>query len=245
MGHQVLLNCKLYLGGFDLSGDLNALGLSWEAETVDDSTFGSGTTRAFLGGLKRILAQHAGHNQYGTNLVDEVLFNRIGVVNQPMTIAPLTGAEGEPAYAFQSSLSRYSPIGGAVGTAADFDVTGEASGTPLIRGTIAHNATRTATGNGTAFNLGAVGAAQKLYAALHVLAVGGTATPTLTVKVQSDDASGFASPTDRITFTAATAIGAQWATPVPGSITDAWWRATWTISGTTPSFLFVVLAGIQ
>lgn len=243
MAHQVLTNCKLYLGGFDFSGDLNALGLSWEAEAVDDSTFGAGT-RTNLGGLKRILAQHAGHVQYGTNLVDEVLFGQLGTANLPMTIAPLTGAEGEAGYSFLSELSRYTPLKGAVGQAADFDVAAEASGSPLIRGTLVHNATRTVTGNGTAFNLGAVGAAQKLYAALHVLAVAGT-TPSLTVKVQSDDANGFASPTDRITFAAATAIGAQWATPVPGSIADTWWRATWTISGTSPSFSFVLLTGVQ
>jgi len=63
--------------------------------------------------------------------------------------------------------------------------------------------------------------------------------------VQSDDAQAFLSPTDRITFAQATAIGAQWATPVSGAITDDWWRLSYTIGGTNPSFMVIVVVGIQ
>ena len=43
----------------------------------------------------------------------------------------------------------------------------------------------------------------------------------------------------------ATGIGYQSANPVAGPITDQYWRVSWTISGSTPSFTFVVSLGIQ
>jgi hypothetical protein len=102
---------------------------------------------------------------------------------------------------------------------------------------------RTTTGTGTGIQLGAVTAAQRMYCNLHVLSISGTGTPTITVKLQSSVDNTFASPTDRIVFTAATALGGQ-ASSALGAITDQWWRAQWTISGTNPSFLFAVSAGI-
>ena len=79
--------------------------------------------------------------------------------------------------------------------------------------------------------------------ALHVLSVAGTSTPTLTVIVQSDDNAGFTTPTTRISFTAATAVGAQWGS-VAGALTDDYWRISYTISGTNPVFAFAVSAGV-
>ena len=116
---------------------------------------------------------------------------------------------------------------------------------PLVRGTIAHppGTARTASGTGTGLQLGAVPAGRRLYAALHVLSVAGT-TPSITVTVESDDANTFASATTRLTFDAATAAGGQVLRTTGDAITDTWFRVTWTISGTSPSFLFVVALGI-
>jgi hypothetical protein len=242
MAEFVLENAKLWLGGYDLSGDMNALALEYGAETQDNTTFGQ-DTRTMLGGLKTVRARHEGLWNGGADQVDDVLFSQINVANTPMTFGPQTGADGEAGYSFQSKVASYAP-GASVGEMFAFNVSAEAAGAPLVRGTIMHNAARTATGNGTARQLGAVAVGQKLYAALHVVAVSGTA-PTLDVTVESDDASGFASGITRGTFTQATAIGAQWLTPVAGAITDDWWRVGYTIGGTTPSFTFIVIVGIQ
>lgn len=241
MSVQILRDSKLFLDGYDFSGDMSALALAYGAELQDNTTFGM-DTRSRLGGLKTVTVQHEGFWNGGANGVDDVLFGKIGVASVPMTIAPMTGAEGELAYSFLSNLGQYTP-GATVGEMLRFSVSGEASG-ELVRGSILLNATKTLTGNGTAFNVGAASSTQKLYAALHVIAASGT-SPTLDVKVQSDDASGFGTPTDRITFSQATAIGSQWATPVNGAITDNWWRINYTIGGTGPSFTFVVFIGIQ
>ena len=107
-----------------------------------------------------------------------------------------------------------------------------------------HNATRTATANGTARQLGAVAAGQSVYATLHVLATVSGTSPTLDVVVASAATDSWPG-TSRITFSRKTAIGPQFATPVDGSITDPWRRVQYTIGGTdTPTFPFVVLIGI-
>jgi hypothetical protein len=242
MANQILKDCKLIVGKYDFSGKMNALALSYGAEALDDTTFASGGTKSNAGGLKTVSFQHEGLFDTGAGSVDEVFFGNVGLAEQPVAISPQAGAEGELAYFFKSLQTKYSPSG-KIGQLLAFSVGGEAQNSPLVRGIVGHTNTRTATGVGTAYQLGAVSAAQKLFAALHVLAASGT-TPSLVVKVQSDDTQAFTTPTDRITFAAQNAANAVWATPVAGAITDTWWRVTWTITGTTPSFQFIVPVGI-
>ena len=241
MAIAVLKNQKLWFGGYDFTGVMNALALESGVELQDGTVFGDAGRRR-LAGLKSVIANHEGY--FDAVPVDKPLAAAIGLVDQPMSFGPVDGIEGSLAYTFAAIVGEYSP-GGAVGSMFAFSVSAEGSdGSELIRGTLMHNAARTATAQGTARQLGAVAAGQKLYAALHVIAVAGT-TPTLDVKVQSDDAEGFASAVDRITFAQKTAIGGAWASPVPGAITDDWWRIVWTIGGGSPSFTFVVVVGIQ
>ena len=70
------------------------------------------------------------------------------------------------------------------------------------------------------------------------------ATPTITARIESDDNSGFTSATTRATFTAATAISGETIRAL-GAFTDTWWRAAWTISGSSPSFLAMISMGIS
>ncbi len=89
---------------------------------------------------------------------------------------------------------------------------------------------------------------QKLYAFLHVTATSGEGDQTLDVVIKSDSASDHSvSPATRVTFTqVTTSVGAQFATPVSGAISDDYWRAEWTIGGTgSPSFTFLVGMGIM
>ena len=241
MATQVLRQSKLWIRGYDFSGDMNSMSLEYGAELQDDTVFGD-DTRSRKGGLKTVAFSHAGFwNADGTDEPDDILFARVGLGSDVMTVAPETGAAGEAAYILNAITGEYN-VGAAVGEMLGFTVTGE-SQSNLVRGTIIHNASQTSTGSGSEYEVGAVASGEYLYAALHVLSVSGT-DPTLTVKVQSD-ATGFASATDRITFTEATAVGAQWATPVAGAIADDFWRVNYTVGGTdTPTFEFVVTIGI-
>jgi len=121
---------------------------------------------------------------------------------------------------------------------------GGAAAARIVRGVVLHPATaRTTSGTGTITYVGDVSSGQKAYAALHVIAASGS-SPTLDVAVQSDGDSSFGSPTDRITFSQASAVGAEWKS-ASGAISDSYWRVSYTIGGSSPSFTFVVVFGIR
>ena len=240
MGKEVLRDQKLWFGGRDLTGVMNSLGLDYGADAVEDTTFGQ-QTHTFQGGLKSVAASHQGFFDAAAYEAD--LFDNVGVDGVPMSYSGPDAAEGAVAFTFQSMESQYAP-GGSVGEMMGFSLAAAAAG-DLIRGTLgANRSAASSSGNSAAFQLGAVGAAQKLYGVLHVTEVAGT-LPTLDVTIESDDASGFASPTTRITFAQKTARGYEWATPIDGAIADDWWRVAWTIGGTTPAFTFACILGIQ
>jgi hypothetical protein len=151
---------------------------------------------------------------------------------------------GDLAYVVSALRSSYT-VFDAVGEVAPWSSNAKSSW-PLVRGQFAHppGTARTSSGTGTGLNLGAVATGKRMYAALHVLSVSGT-TPSLTARVESSVDNTFASPTTRLTFTAAATVGGQVLRTDGTAITDTWWRIAWTISGTTPSFLFVGSLGIR
>lgn len=241
MANQVLKDARLWIGAYNLSGDANALVLEHLAELQDDTVLAD-VARSRISGLKGVALQCEGLWNAGAGEIDAPLHDDLGLADVPVTVCPIAGAaEGDKAFTFLAVQADYQRAA-AVGELLRFSAGAQGRGAPLVGGELLHNATRTATGSGGARQLGALSSEQRMYAALHVITVSG-GTPSLTVKVQSDEDSGFASPTDRITFAAKSAAGHDWSS-VAGAVTDDWWRVNFTISGTTPSFLFVVAAGI-
>ena len=241
MAVNVVRDAKLYLGARDLTGDLNAVALNYSAEALEVTRLGD-NTRKKIGGLKGVTVNAEGFVDPATS--DEYLFNRIAAVAEAVTIGKDGGAAGDPAFIFQASAAGYNPVGGAVGEVVKFSFDAEASDSDLVDATILHTAAATtASGSSTPQNLGAVLSTEKLYATLHAFAA--SAADTLDIIIESDVDAGFASPTTRATFTQITAAAGEWITPVVGPITDTWWRISWTIAGTSPSFDFVVAMGIQ
>jgi hypothetical protein len=244
MAAQIFSNAKLWVAGFDWSGDVNELALKLGAEAKDNTP---GRRHAHARpGLMNFSFAHKGFWNGGVeqrrrrDLQQRVRGRQHG--DEPGR--PGLRRRRRVAYTGQMIAGSYEP-GAKIGDMLAFGISGDGDG-PLVRGTLMKNATVTTTGNGTVFQLGAVPAGQKMYAALHVLqGVAGT-SPTLDLKLQSAALVGFGSPTDRITFTQKTSSGALWGTPVAGSITDQFWRFTWTIGGTAgPSFPIVAIAGFR
>lgn len=241
MGSQILSNAKVYVQGLDCSGDLNAVALNNSVE-LKESTSLIDLTRTRRAGLRDVGFQLAGFWNGGVGAVDDTMFTNVPVPNVPVTIAPLTGAEAELCYFLQSDILDYK-MGGKIGEMNPISVGGAAGSGPLVRGTILQNSARVATGTGTIMNQGAVLAAQKLYAILHVLSITTGGSPSLACKIQSAPLVGFGAPTDRITFNASVAVGAQYAVPVAGPITDAFFRTNFTLTNIT-SVTFLVAMGI-
>ncbi|WP_245786523.1 hypothetical protein [Lentzea albida] len=222
----------------------NKLEVAAEVEEKDTTNFGSAGWSEMIGGLAS--TKISGEGQWeaaDASKVDNAQWSGLGGVG-PWTACPNGSNVNDVAWLTNALTANYQ-LGGSVGDVAPW--TAEASSSwAMPRGRVGHppGTARTATGNGTAVQLPAVAAGQYLYASLHVLSVSGTSSPTLTVTIGSDDSAGFASPVTRITFNAATARGGQIMRAV-GPITDTWYRASWTISGTTPSFLFLVAFGVK
>lgn len=240
---MILTDPEVLLGGVDLRPQANSLEVSYEAETRDVTTFGSSGTRIHKGGLY-VLAGDIGGFADDAALGASV-WDKVGGGGPHVFSATEDGTDGTAGYAFKSVVTSRTTPSGSVGDpdTLTLSLSGQ-SGDPLVRGTVMHErAAEGSSSSGTVRQLGAVGADQKVYAALHVVSASGTA-PTLDVTVESDDASGFLSPTTRLTFAQATGQTAGWVS-TPGSIADDWWRVSWTIGGTTPSFVFFVLVAIQ
>jgi hypothetical protein len=242
---MILRDCKVYFDEMDLGGESNQVEVPRTAEAKDDSRFGD-TTRRRVCGLVETKVSVKGLNPFNA-AVDAELFADLAADDAVLTMVPQGAAVGNRAFFMQTQAGIYTPIdaaayGDLVPFAAEFLNRNKAG---LIRGALLAGGTKNSTGNGTALNLGAVAADQHLYAALHVLSVSGTDTPTITAEIQSDDAAGMTTATQRATFGGKTTTGGWWATRVAGPIADDWWRAAWTIAGTDPVFAVCMIMGIK
>lgn len=237
MSIAVIKNTKLYVGPYDFTGQINALALDYGAKPLDATTMAEDTI-INLGGLKTVKLEFNG--LWEPPDLEQEFFDNMGLSDHIFTASP-QGAAGDPAFFCRPNLGEYNP-GGKVGELYAFKVS--ASGPAiLVRGLIGlAKAARIISGVGAGYELGAVTADQQIYAALHLTAASGT-LPTLDVIVQSDADDDWLSPTTRLTFTQKTAAGQQWQ-EAAGPITDTWWRVSYTIAGTTPSFTFAVALGI-
>jgi hypothetical protein len=241
---MLLRDVKIYQGEYDLSGDHNQIAIATRVDAKVKTTFGA-AARISEAGLFESKANGQVGIAYGADEVDAVLFSKLAQSDIPVTLSPDGGAAGEVAHFFQAMLASYEPMGVSVGDLHVGRWAAEGSGGyPMIRGIVFVAAgSRTASFNSSVIELGAVAAGQRLFAAIHVLSASGT-TPTLDAIVKSDDGSGFASPTNRITLAQKTAIGSEFAS-VAGAITDTFYRVDVTIGGTSPDFSAVIVVGIK
>src|SRR3990167_9153900 len=242
MAVHVFRDADVFVGGQELTGQVRATALNYSAEPLDATVLNS-TTRIHVGGLKAVAFSHEGfwyaNTTASTDALDSARFAEIGTSGTVVTVAA-AGTEGSPAYIFRAMFSEYTPRG-TVGELFGYNVSGGAnSGEGLVKGTVLWNSTQvTSTGvaadasTSTPLDLTAA-ASSGLYAygAMHVLTATSSGATALTVAVQSDASSGFASPATVFAFTATTAAGAgsaEWKSALLAS-TDRWFRAVSTPS---------------
>jgi hypothetical protein len=238
-GPFALLNADLYVAGHDFTGDTNNGMLNLTAVSLDASTFGSNGWMENAYGLRTVQFQHSGFWQSAlSDSVDDESFGDIAVPRAHTW--SLTGVETEPAWMFNAAKSNYQ-LGGTVGPLAPFSLTSTATDKfGAIRGQMAKaKGAMTATGAlGSVVQLGAVGAAQYLYATFHVFTAGTTAT----IQVQSDDNAGMTTPTTVATIGPLTTRGGTFMTRVAGPITDTFYR--FNVSAITGAFVAAGAIGI-
>lgn len=233
-----LLDCTTWVDDYDFTGDSNKLTVDAEVVDLDATVFGGGGWKKLSGGLKTVTAALEGFWQ---GPVDAEGFPDLGNANRVVMASP-TGVALSPAFLFQATKLKYSAFG-QVGELTPFTLDMSGSNTVgMVRGQVAAaKQSVSATGVlGSAVQLGAVGAAQFVYAAFHIFGTPGT---TVTVKVQSDNASNFPSATDVATIGPLTAAGGVWMTRVAGAITDDWFR--FNVSAITGTFSVAGAIAVQ
>ena len=240
---KAIMNCRVYLAEVDLSGVANAAAINLKTDIVECTAFAD-AYKDKLAGMTDVIAEISGF--YSAEAVtgnpDTKMFNQLALNNAILSILTGAGAAGEPVFFFRPTLSEYNPLGGKVSEMAVFKLHGEGAA-PLVKGLVLMaKAAKTLTGTSTPFQLGAVASGQKIYAAVHIFTVSGT-LPTLDLILQSDNAEAFSDPANQITFSQKSGVGQDWQTK-DGAVADDWWRLSYTIGGTLPSFTLAVVAGI-
>lgn len=77
MASVVLTNCKVVVGGSDISAYVTGIALNYEAEAVKETRMGN-TTDVNKGGVKKWGGTISFKQDYADNLVDEIVFALIG-----------------------------------------------------------------------------------------------------------------------------------------------------------------------
>jgi phosphate-selective porin len=234
---------KILLDGFNASNVLNEVSEEGEQDNAEVTVLGD-SAKSYIPGLRDATVKMSGFYDHDVVTDANAFSYKINSLLRQETHAtylPAGDTLGGPAYLLKGILSS-DEISASVDDAAEVDIefqncTGMESGK-----TLHPLAARTATGSATGIDNSAP-STNGLSAVLHVTAVSGTATPTVTVKIQhsSDSTNGVDGAwVDLATFAAATAKGSQYVS-VTGTVND-YVRAQWTITGTTPSLSFHVAA---
>lgn len=243
-----LQNAVILTGPANLSGYLNSVEVNVSSDDKDVTTFATQGFRSVLGGIKSIEINTEGFWDAGAGAVadptkpDDRMWSEFNTTGNVMTVTPTGAVVGDISY-FTRVLRPNYTFGAEVGEVLPFTSSAMGDGTALVRGLIADNQARTATATTAVRTLVAPTANTRVYAAIHVLAASGT-TPSLTVALQGDDAVGFPSPATVATSAAITAPGAVWLQGPYGVTTDSFYRLSYTVSGTTPSFTVVASIGV-
>lgn len=240
MAKHVVKKYRIYTNGRDASGDYNRVDLKTEVDEQDSTTVNTAGDKTFVPGLKAVRFEGEVFASHGTGEVEDAVTALLAAGPKLMSVYPSDTA-GEAGYAFEAEEVSISPAM-KIADLSRIVIKATKSGGLLVRVTNMEGvAVKTATGTGTARQLGAVSAAQTLYSFLQVLSI--TAGAGITVTVKSDDAQAFSTPTTQLTHTAFNAVGAEVKSKA-GAITDTWYRVDWTITGATPSVTFDVGVGI-
>lgn len=238
MASQTYTTASILVGGIEINANTGTFAMEGQLATRPATTFGSNGHEEVRPGLLSARATIDGFTDFASGGVASY-FGAYPASNYAMTASIPGSSAGDPAWLMKVRPSNLTTVGGSVGEMAPFAMQAMAD-SPFGRGKLlAPVATVSANGDGTAVTLAGPTASQYLYVALHVTATSGGGT--WTVKVQSDDNSGFTTATDRVTFSTFTGQTWEWSSVAGSFSSETHLRATWSVSGgSTPTATFAV-----
>lgn len=236
MSFQVLENATIWLDEVDATCHLNEVAVPWECTVLNRTNFCSGGSKEVKGGIEDSGLEIVGFVD-DEFVLDELLHRIKGASGRVGTVT-VTGADGSVGYAgkrLPMKIGKPAQVGDLYGVAMS-----ARQNTAMVRGQLLLPK-QAAAGNvtGTGVQLGDIAATERLYAAVHCFVDAGTSCDVI---IESDDNSGFTTPTTRST-TAVTAVGGTWVEVAP-TITDTWWRVR-VANVVGGSFTLAALVGIQ
>lgn len=240
MAHFPLMNARVYLSEFDVSGDLNNIQIARTQADLDDTTFVNSGFRERITGLSDGVFSFAGLSELTDQGQDEIFHTRFALVDCPVLVTLRGATDGDRCKFATIMQGSYSP-GGTVGGRAEFSAEGKLSNHVMTDGFVMAVGAKTGTFNGTWRELGAVTSSQKVYASIHAYAK--SSFTSAVFKVQSADDGIGTNATTRITFTTITDLTSQFSS-LSGAITQTFWRVICD-SFTGTSLTIVSAVGIQ
>lgn len=252
MAKPILLDRRVILGGHRISRDANRVGFGPIGRArVPAETLEVKSGRYELGRWQGdFVIQGYTDEAVEARFLAELAKAAAPTVPLTMFLEPGDGVAGEMV-AQMNGCPFGINFGGEQGALQSFEMSGSGHDRAMV-GEILRSSIGTAgitgAGNGTAVNLGAISATQKMVVVYHLLnfpAATGTA-PTLDHKIQSATVEAFTTPVDRATLTQLTATPIGLVAEIAGPVTDTWWRhAVTAVGGTvTPTLWVVVSAAI-
>ena len=243
MAAFTLTNSQILVGSFDATTFTGKFDDQATVAMQESNVFGSGGFVRKYPGLASYTNMIEGDADYATGGIAAAFTPAVLGNQQLVSIQPTGGtAAGDPTIFTRARIDSITAPGGGIGEMATFAMSFTSDSQKIGGQVAAPLLARTTTANGSVLTMTGPTATQRMWAGLHITAASGT-TPTLDAKIQSATLIAFGSPTDRITFTQATAAGWQFSS-VNGAITDGFWRVVFTIAGTTPSFTCAVVLGV-
>ncbi len=129
MAVMVLKNAYILINNVDLSNHVDNVSLTYEANAVETTAFGS-STKTRICGLKDWSVELELNQDYAAGSVDATLFPLVGGAAFPVEVRPDAGARSatNPAYTGNVILTSYPPIDGKVGELAKTKIKLQAAG---------------------------------------------------------------------------------------------------------------------
>jgi hypothetical protein len=239
---MIIRNARVLVGQYDLSGDHNSISVELNPAERDGTTFGH-TAENLVPAMPAINVTGAGFVTLGPGEAHDVLRRNLGVADVPFTVISGDPDDGPQAIEFFKATEFTYKHGAEVNNLLAFSYTVRGRGQAPVAGRTLQLAPVVADGGGAMHDLGVLPAGQTAYAAIHVLAVTGTA-PTLDVSIQTADAEDPLVLTPVAAFPQMTGPGSAFISihgPTPAG--QPWWRAMFDVGGTAPNFDLVVILG--
>jgi hypothetical protein len=240
----VLKDCTIWYGGYNLTSNATEATLEEQIADVDTTTFASGGVRTRVGGIRDAKATLV---TFLDPTISDIAFSSSRGATSLLSIAEFptatggVGAAGDRAYIMRGLLQQDKDglkIGALAMTTASL---AQSQSEGLMQGYVMVPLTAgAATITGASVTMGAA-TAQNLYLGAHVTAVSGDRT--MTVKLQSAPLANFASPVDRVTLSAISALDYGFGSATI-TTTDTFWRVICTIGGTAGNISVAAVAAL-